>query len=73
MKKLSCRQRKVLSKPWTTTRLKLPTRMKNKLYSSGDEVRYKYYKNKTSNLKRIIKRYYSDYFKANILKNVDRY
>ena len=36
MIKLSSRKRKVLSKPWITTRLKVSTGMKNKLYASGD-------------------------------------
>ena len=41
--------------------------MKNKLYASGDEVRYEYYRNKISSLRRISKRnYYSDYFEANM-------
>ena len=41
-------------------------RMKNKPYASGDEVRYKYYRNKISSLIRITKKnYYSDYFVAN--------
>ena len=67
MKQLSSRKRKVLSKPWITTGLKVSIRMKNKLYPSGDEVRYKYYRNKISNLLRISKKnYYSDYFEANM-------
>ena len=41
--------------------------MKNKLYASGDEVRYKYYRHKISSLIRISKKYYSDYFEANML------
>ena len=77
MKQLSSRKRKVLSKPWITTGLKVSIRMKNKLYPSGDEVRYKYYRNKISSLIRISKKnYYSDYFEANmpnIKKNLDRY
>ena len=41
--------------------------MKNKLYASGDEVRYKYYRNEISSPIRISKNnYYSDYFKANM-------
>ena len=39
MKKLSSRKRKVLPKPWITTGLKVPIRMKNKLYASGDEYK----------------------------------
>ena len=69
MIKLSSRKRKVLSKPWITTGLKVFIRMnsKNKLYPSGDEVRYKYYRNKISSLIRISKKiYYSDYFEANM-------
>ena len=66
MKKLSSRQRKVLSKPWIATGFKVSTTMKNKLYAPGDEVRYKYYRNKISSLIRISKKYYSDYFEANM-------
>ena len=69
MIKLSSRKRKVLSKPWITTGLMVSVRMnsKNKLYPSGDEVRYKYYRNKISSLIRISKKiYYSDYFEANM-------
>ena len=41
--------------------------MKNKLYALGDEVRYKYYRNKISSLIRISKKnYYSDYFETNL-------
>ena len=39
MKEASSRKRKVLSKPWVTTGLKVSVRMKNKLYALGDEVR----------------------------------
>ena len=63
MKKLSSCKRKVLSKPYITTGLKVSIRMKNKRYASGDEVRYKYYINKIGSSK---KNYYSDYFEANI-------
>ena len=66
MTKLSGRQRKVLSKPWITTGLKVSTRMRSKLYASGDEVRYKYCRNKILSLIRISKKYYSDYFEANM-------
>ena len=40
--------------------------MRSKLYASGDEVRYKYYRNKVLSLIRISKKYYSDYFEANM-------
>ena len=72
----------MLPKPWITTGLKVSIRMKNKLYASGDEVRYKYYRNKISSLISISKKnYYCDYFVANMSnikkekekKNVDRY
>ena len=39
MKEASSRKRKVLSKPWITTGLKVSIRMKNKLYASGDEYK----------------------------------
>ena len=40
--------------------------MRSKLYASGDEVRYKYCRNKILSLIRISKKYYSDYFEANM-------
>ena len=40
--------------------------MRSKLYASGDEVRYKYCRNKILSLIRISKKYHSDYFEANM-------
>ena len=44
--KLSKRKAKQLSKPWITTGLKVSIMVKNKLHVSGDEDKYKYYRNK---------------------------
>ena len=44
--KLSKRKAKQLSKPWITTGLKVSIMVKNKLHASGDEDKYKYYRNK---------------------------
>ena len=45
--------------------------MRSKLYASGDEVRYKYCRNKILSLIRISKKYYSDYFEAN-MSNINK-
>ena len=54
--KLSKRKAKQLSKPWITTGLS-SIMVKNKLYVSGDEDKYKYYRNKICSLIRLSKRY----------------
>ena len=50
MKKLSNCKVKQLSKPWITNGIKVAIKVKNKLYASGDEVRYKHYRNKICTL-----------------------
>ena len=50
MKKLSKRKAKQLSKPWITNGIKAAIKVKNKLYASGDKVRYKHYRNKICTL-----------------------
>ena len=50
MKKLSKRKAKRLSKPWITNGVKAAIKVKNKLYASGDKVRYKQYRNKICTL-----------------------
>ena len=56
--KLSKRKAKQLSKPWITTGLKVFIMVKNKLHVSGDEDKYKYYRNKIcSQIYVLVKRY----------------
>ena len=56
MKKLSNHKTKQLSKPWLTNGIKVVIKVKNKLYETGDKVRYKQYGNKICTLIRICKR-----------------
>ena len=60
MKKLSNRKAKQLSKPRITNGIKAAIKVKNKLhvYTSGDEVRYKHYRNKICTVIRWSKRRY---------------
>ena len=62
MKKLSNRKAKQLSKPRITNGIKAAIKVKNKLYASGDEVRYKHYRNKICTLIRLSKRRCYDTF-----------
>ena len=67
IKKLSGRKAKALSKPWITAGLKRSIRVKYKLYASGDEIKYKYYRNKICSLIRLSKsNYYHKYFECNM-------
>ena len=76
MEKLSNRKAKQLSKPWITNGIKAAIKVKNKLYASWDEVRYKHYRNKICTLIRFSKRrYYDTFFQnnmANMKKNLER-
>ena len=45
-KRMSNRKAKQLSKPWITTGNKASIAVKSKLYASGDDSRYKYYRHK---------------------------
>ena len=66
-KKLSGRKAEELSKPWITAGLKRSFRVKYKLYASGDEINYKYYRNKICSLIRLSKsNYYHKYFECNM-------
>ena len=58
MKKLSNRKATQLSKPWITKGIMAAIRVKKKLHASGDEVRYKHYRNKICTLIRLSKRRY---------------
>ena len=67
IKKLSGRKAKELSKPWITAGLKRSVRVKYKLYASGDEIKYKYYRNEICSLIRLSKgNYYKKYFECNM-------
>ena len=72
MKELSKRKAKQLSKPWITNGIKAAIKIKNKLYASGDKVRYKHYRNKICTLIRLSKRRYYDTFFENIMGNMKR-
>ena len=59
------RRLKQLSKPWITKGTSI--KIKNKLYASGDPIKYKCYRNKLNTLIRSSKKeYYSTYFENNI-------
>ena len=70
MKKLSNCNVKQLSKPWITNGIKVAIKVKNKLYASGDEVRYKHYRNKISTLIHLSERRYYDTFLENNMVNM---
>ena len=67
MKTISNRKAKQFSKPWITKGLRKSIRVKNKLYVSGDRVKYKMYRNKICTLTRISKQqYYTKFFNDNL-------
>ena len=67
MKVLSQRKAKQLSKPWITKGIKTSIKVKNRLFTTGDNARYKLYINKICSLIRLSKKnYYFDYFNDNI-------
>ena len=70
MKKLSNCNVKQLSKPWITNGIKVVIKVKNKLYASGDEVRYKHYRNKICTLIHLSERRYYDTFLENNMVNM---
>ena len=72
MKKLSNRKAKQLSKPQITNGIKAAIKVKNILYTSGDEVRYKHYRNKICTLIRWSKRRYYDTFFENNMANMKK-
>ena len=41
---------------WIANEIKVVVRVKNKLHASGDEIRYKHYRNKICTLLRVRKR-----------------
>ena len=53
--------------PWITTGIKASIAIKCKLYASGDDSRYKYYRNKICTLIRLSEKiYYYKYFEHNV-------
>ena len=70
MKKWSNRKAKQLSKPWLTNGIEAAIKVRNKLYATGDKVRYKHYRNKICTIvTRLSKRrYYDTFFENNMGK-----
>ena len=67
IKQISRRQLKRFSKPWITQGIRASIKTKNKLFASGDQTKYKFYRNKINHLIRISKRgYFHDYFEKNL-------
>jgi len=63
IKAISNRKAKQLSKPWITRGIQKSIQIKNKLYSTGDAINYKLYRNKICTLTRLSKQqYYSNSF-----------
>ena len=72
MKTISKRKAKLLSKPWITKGLRISVRIKNKLYASGDMIKYEVYRNKLCSLIRLSKqKYYTKFFNDN-LNNMEK-
>jgi hypothetical protein len=67
MKLISKRKVKQLSKPWITKGIRASIKIKNRLLASGNEIKYKLYRNSICSLTRLSKKkYYYDYFNAHI-------
>lgn len=67
MKAISNRKMKQLSKPWITKGIRASIKIKNKLYMSGDDAKYKYYRNKICKLTQLSKKqYFLKFFNDNI-------
>ena len=68
LKKLSGRKAKQFSKPWITKGIRRSIKVKNKLFLSGDNEKYKLYRNQILTLTRLSKKqYYYKYFESNLL------
>ena len=66
-KTFSKRRIKQLSKPWITKGIQTAVKIKINLYMSGNDARYKYYRNEISKLTRISKKlYYHEFFNKNL-------
>ena len=67
IKQISRRQLKRFSKPWITQGIRGSIKTKKKLFASGDQTKYKFYRNKINHLIRISKRgYFHDYFEKKL-------
>ena len=67
IKQISRRQLKRFSKPWITQGIRASIKTKNKLFASGDQTKYKFYRNKINHLIRISKRgCFHDCFEKNL-------
>lgn len=56
IKQIFRRQLKRFLKPWITQGIRASIKTKNKLFASGDQTKYKFYRNKINHLIRISKR-----------------
>lgn len=66
MRTISKRKTKQLSKPWITKGIRTSTKIKNKLFTSGNRAQYILYRNKICRLTRLSKKqYYHEYFESN--------
>ena len=68
IKKLSNRRAKQITKPWITSGIRVSISIKNKLYASGDDIKYRFYRNKICNLTRLSKKSYFEHNITNIKK-----
>ena len=67
IKTISNRKAKQLSKPWITRGIRKSIQIKNKLYTTGDAINHKLYRNKICTLTRLSKQqYYSKFFHDNL-------
>ena len=67
MKLVSKRKLKQFVKPWITKGIRASIKIKNKLYASGNEIKYKRYRNSICSLTRLSKKqYYYDYFNTHL-------
>ena len=67
IKAICNRKAKQLSKPWITRGIQKSIQIKNKLYTTGDAINYKLYRNKICTLTRLSKQqYYSKFFHDNL-------
>ena len=67
IKSLSKRSAKRQAKPWITEGIRTSIKLKNKFHAIGDNVKYKYYRNKITSLIRMTKKdYYHNFFDNNI-------
>ena len=70
--KLSNRKAKQLSETWITSGIKAAIKVKKKLYASGDEPRYKNYRNKICTLIGLSRRRHYDTFFENNMANTKK-